>query len=231
MKLLNVIFVFLTGLSLVAAPRLRFENGNVVNWGKIHKTDEPLTTKVKIYNDGDDTLKILNVKPGCGCTTAPLDKNAIEPKGFATLDITLHVPNHPGQITKSIFIQTNDSSNADTYLYLKVEIIPPLKFFPDSKVLASNLLVGDTSLYKVIIQNLTDTDITIKEPRAEPEDEISSNLRPDIVIKPNEKYTMEVKIFPNTIGNFNGKIKFKTTFPDLPRVEIPVFGVVSGFKK
>lgn len=233
MKKRNIVFIFLVGLALnlVSAPRLRFEQGNTVDWGKIHKTENPLSAKVRIFNDGDDTLKILSVKPGCGCTTAPLDKKEIEPKGFATLDITLHLPNHPGQITKSIAIYTNDSSNLETFLFLKAEIVPPLKFFPDTKILASNLLVGDTSLYKLIIQNLTETDITIKEPKAEPEDEISSNLHPDIVLKPKEQYTIEIKIAPSNVGNFNGKIKFKTTYPDLPRVEIPVFGVVSGFKK
>lgn len=233
MKPLAVVFVFISVLvlNLVSAPRLRFEPGNTVDWGKIHKTENPLTAKVKIFNDGDDTLRILNVKPGCGCTTAPLDKKEIEPKGFAILDITLHLPNHPGQITKTIAIYTNDSNNLETFLFLKAEIIPPLKFFPDTKVLASNLLVGDTSSYKVIIQNLTETDIIIKEPKAEPEDEISSNLRPDIVLKPKDQYTIEIKVFPGNVGNFNGKIKFKTTYPDLPRVEIPVFGIVSGFKK
>lgn len=233
MKPLAVVFVFISVLvlNLVSAPRLRFEPGNTVDWGKIHKTENPLTAKVKIFNDGDDTLRILNVKPGCGCTTAPLDKKEIEPKGFAILDITLHLPNHPGQITKTIAIYTNDSNNLETFLFLKAEIIPPLKFFPDTKVLASNLLVGDTSSYKVIIQNLTETDIIIKEPKAEPEDEISSNLRPDIVLKPKDQYTIEIKVFPSNVGNFNGKIKFKTTYPDLPRVEIPVFGIVSGFKK
>ncbi len=233
MKLFSIVFVFVVGLvlNLPSAPRLRFEHGDTVDWGKIHKTENPLTAKVKIFNDGDDTLKILNVKPGCGCTTAPLDKKEIEPKGFATLDITLHLPNHPGQITKAIAIYTNDTNNPETFLYLKAEIIPPLKFFPDTKVLASNLLVGDTASYKIIVQNLTETDIVIKEPKAEPEDEISSNLRPDIVLKPKDQYTLEIRVFPNNVGNFNGKIKFKTTYPDLPRVEIPVFGVVSGFKK
>lgn len=228
--LLLLLITFLT-LDAFSAPKLRFENGDTYDWGKVRSVDEPLKTKVKIINEGDDTLKIYTVKPGCGCTAAPLNKYNIEPNGYAIMDVSLMVPKSPGLHTKSILFKTNDPTKEETYFYLKAEYVPPLKFFPDSKVMASNLLIGDTSTFKVVMKNTSGEEIIIKEPKTEPQDVIFTNLKPDIIIKPDEEFTIEVRIAPNTIGNLSGKIKFKTTFPDLPRVEIPVFGIVSGFKK
>lgn len=232
MKTLVWLFLlFGFSFNLFSAPKLRFENGDTYDWGKVRSVDEPLKAKIRIYNDGEDTLKILAVRPGCGCTAAPLDKYNIEPNGFATMEVSLLVPKSPGQHTKSILFRTNDPLKEETYFYLKAEFVPPLKFFPDSKVMASGLLIGDTALYKVIMKNTSGEEIIIKEPTTEPKDVISSNLKPDLVLKPEEEFTVEIKISPNNIGNLSGKVKFKTTFPDLPRVEIPVFGIVTGFKK
>jgi len=228
----NVVFVFfLMSFSFVfAAPKLRFECGDTYDWGKIRNAEEPLKAKIKIFNDGDDTLKIYSVKPGCGCTAAPLDRNSIEPNGFATLDVSLIVPRGPGSHTKSITFRTNDPEKAETYLYLKVEVVPPLKFFPDSKIMASNLFVGDTSTYKIVIKNSSDENITIKQPTVEPVDAISINLVPELVLQPNQDFVLEVKVFPATVGNFRGKVKFWTNLMDFPKVEIPIFGIVTGFK-
>jgi Protein of unknown function (DUF1573). len=232
MKTYALFVVFLMSFSLVfAVPKLRFECGDTYDWGKIRNAEEPLKAKIKIFNDGDDTLKIYSVKPGCGCTAAPLDRNAIEPKGFATLDVTLIVPRSPGSHTKPITFRTNDPEKSETYLYLKVEVVPPLKFFPDSKIMASNLLIGDTATYKIVMKNTTDENIVVKQPTVEPANSISTNLKPDLVLPPNQEFVLEVKIFPETIGNFSGKVKFWTNLMDFPKVEIPVFGIVTGFKK
>ncbi len=229
----NFVFfaVFVLSFSFVfSAPRLRFDCGDTYDWGKIRNADEPLKARIKIFNDGDDTLKIFTVKPGCGCTAAPLDRKNIEPNGYAVMDVSLIVPKGPGVHTKSIRITSNDPEKAETYLYLKVEVVPPLKFFPDSKVMASNLLIGDTATYKIVIKNTTDEDIIIKEPKVEPAGEIETNLKPDLMLKPNQDFTIEIKISPSNVGNFTGKVKFRTNLMDLPRVEIPIFGIVTGFK-
>ncbi|MGQ9819818.1 MAG: DUF1573 domain-containing protein [Candidatus Kapaibacteriales bacterium] len=226
--LLTIILIFNNAMS---GPKIRFEGGDTYNWGKIRNTDSLLTTYLRIFNDGDDTLKIFSVRPGCGCTTSPLDKNTIEPNGFATAKITLQLPKHPGQHTKQIRFSTNDPENQEIYYYLKAEVVPPIKFFPDAKIIASNMVAGDTMTYKIIMENLTEEDIVIKEPTTDPYYVISTNLVPDLVIKPQEKFELVVKIVPDIVGNFNGTIKFKTTIADVPRVTIPIYGIVTSFKK
>jgi hypothetical protein len=231
MRYVLSLVVFFVSLTLISGPKLRFENGDTYDFGKHRNVDEPLNTKVRIFNDGDDTLKIFSVKPGCGCTAAPLDKYNIEPNGFATMNVSLLVPRSPGVHTKSIQFKTNDPTKEETYFYLKAEFVPAIKLFPDSKIMASNLLIGDTSTYKLVMKNTSGEQMIIKEPKTEPQDVIFTNLKPDLLLQPDEEFTLEVRIAPNTIGNLSGKVKFKTTIADLPRVEIPVFAIVTGFKK
>lgn len=227
----NLFLVFIILTNLYSEPKLRFDGGNTYNWGRIRNTDSSLTTTLRIFNDGDDTLKIYSVRPGCGCTTAPLDKSSIEPGGFASAKITLRPPKIPGEHTKHITFYSNDPENKESYYYLKVEVVPPIRFFPDSKIMATNMLAGDTSTFKIVMENLTDDDIVIKEPTEDPSFVISTNLKPDIVIKPKEKFVLEVKIVPDVVGNLSGAIKFKTTNPEVPKVSIPIYGLVTGFKK
>jgi len=93
------------------------------------------------------------------------------------------------------------------------------------------LLIGDTATYKIVMKNTTDENIVVKQPTVEPANAISTNLKPDLVLPPNQEFVLEVKIFPEAIGNFSGKVKFWTNLMDFPKVEIPVFGIVTGFKK
>ncbi|MCX7880179.1 MAG: DUF1573 domain-containing protein [Ignavibacteria bacterium] len=218
-------------LVLNSAPKLRFDCGDTYDWGKVRNTEEPLKAKIRLYNDGDDTLIIYSVRPGCGCTAAPLDKNAIEPKGYATMDVSLYLPNASGPVTKSITITSNDPNKKEAYLFLKAEYVPPIRIFPDSKVMISNIMVGDTGTYKIVIRNTTDEKILIREPFFDPEKVVWANIKHNQELKPNEDFVIEIKVAPDNVGNFSGRVTFKTTYPTVPRINIPIFGVVSGFKK
>lgn len=61
-----------------------------------------------IRNTGFDTLKISKVTPGCGCTTAPLSKNAIPPGDSARLSIVFDSKNMFGKMVKEVELLSND---------------------------------------------------------------------------------------------------------------------------
>src|SRR5438128_1467584 len=75
-------------------PQLTIVGGDTVNWGKIGPGT--LTRALTIKNTGGDTLKISNVKPSCGCTTAPLTHNTLPPGDTATINISIDMKNHNG---------------------------------------------------------------------------------------------------------------------------------------
>lgn len=66
-------FVFAASLAF-AQPKISIQGGDTQDWGKVKPKDSPLKASIKITNEGSEELKISDVRPGCGCTTAPLDK-------------------------------------------------------------------------------------------------------------------------------------------------------------
>ncbi|NLI16319.1 MAG: DUF1573 domain-containing protein [candidate division Zixibacteria bacterium] len=60
-----------------------------------------------LYSKGPDTLKISNVRPGCGCTKAPLDKAIVAPGDSTAVELIFNTKNYSGKVSKSATIMTN----------------------------------------------------------------------------------------------------------------------------
>jgi hypothetical protein len=60
-----------------------------------------------LYSAGTDTLKITNVKPGCGCTKAPLEKSTVAPGESTMVELIFNTKNYSGKLSKSATITTN----------------------------------------------------------------------------------------------------------------------------
>ena len=57
-----IFLICLFSLGLLSQPKIMIEGGDVVDWGTIKDQEEPLKTKIKILNIGNDTLRITSVK-------------------------------------------------------------------------------------------------------------------------------------------------------------------------
>lgn len=217
-----VLIVFFTGLA-IAQPKLVIEGGDTVNWGKVKNPDVPLKKVVKLWNKGKkDTLRIYNVKPGCGCTTAPLDKDKIAPNQFATLDITFNVQGNKGDVHKSIAISTNDPDRRHADLHLVANVSEPLSLFPKYLTFL-NSFVGVNDSAKVVLSNNSDVDIRIEEVSVEPAD-FKVSVKKGTVVPKQGMITIMGYFKPGTYGRFTGKINLKTNFPDIPRYTISIHG-------
>ena len=60
-----------------AQGTLEIIGGDTYDWGTV--APGKLTTTVEVKNTGAQDLKITEVRPGCGCTAAPIDKNLLNP--------------------------------------------------------------------------------------------------------------------------------------------------------
>ncbi len=89
-----------------AQPWLEFsENG--FDFGYCHQQAEVAHT-FWIRSTGTDSLKILKITPGCGCTKAPLDKEIIPPGDSARLEIIFSTRRYDGPVTKNPRVLAND---------------------------------------------------------------------------------------------------------------------------
>lgn len=221
MKKLLLLLSLLSFSIAYTQPQILIEGNDVYDWGKVNPKGKPLTAKVKIYNKGNEVLIISEVKPGCGCTTAPLDKNNIEPNGFATLSITLNI-NNDGPVTKSIRISSNDPKTPTKNLLLKADIFKPISVFP-KYLNFGDLVIAKETIANIQIKNNTNKIITIKDIIKDPT-VLVLNIKKNDKINANATLNLLVKYTPDKKANLNGKLVLKTDNKEMDNIEISIFG-------
>jgi hypothetical protein len=214
---------FILSINLHSQPKIEIVGGDTYDWGTVKVTPEPLKAKILLKNaGGPDTLKVFTVRPGCGCTTAPLDKDAIAPGETATIDVTLNVSSYSDEVHKTVTITSNDPVNNLIILNLKAFVIQPVMVFP--KFLNfGGAIANEESIGKVVIKNNTDKKITFKEIKIEPE-ELKVNFKKDDFVPAKGDFTIEAKILVKKEGSFRGNIMIKTDNEEAPKISIQVYG-------
>lgn len=216
--------VFLVASMAYAGPKLEIIGGNTQDWGKVTPKDSPLKTKVKLKNVGDELLIITNVKPSCGCTTAPLDKDKLKPGEVATIDVSFNVGSRAGVNSKTIRISTNDPANSTVIYRLSADVQKSISMEP-SYFAFNQMEVGKEATSKVTVKNTSSKTITFSDFRKSPSD-MSINMSGKKTLKPGESMNIIAKITPSTPGYINCWVKMKTTSDDDPEVSISGYGSV-----
>ncbi len=71
----------------IEGPSIQFEK-EVYDFGKVTQ-GEIVRYKFKFKNVGNKPLKLIDVKPSCGCTTTNWPKNEISPNSSSEIEISL----------------------------------------------------------------------------------------------------------------------------------------------
>ncbi|MFH2055993.1 MAG: DUF1573 domain-containing protein [bacterium] len=125
-----------------------------------------------LYSTGEDTLRIRQVKAGCGCTKAPLQRDVLPPGDSTALEVIYTSSSIPGLVRKTVNVYTNEEDTVDSHqLTIRAGIIP----WPDSM---QNLRVNPYRLrfqnrgskaLRVSIENAGDFDYEMKVIACPPE--------------------------------------------------------------
>ncbi|MBM2816844.1 MAG: hypothetical protein HW421_3606 [Ignavibacteria bacterium] len=219
------IAVLLFTATAYSQPKLDIIGGDTHDWGKVKPKDSPLTTKIKIVNTGDKKLIINEVKPGCGCTTAPLDKKELEQGDTATMSVSLNLGAGGGAVTKSISIMSNDPvGEGRRILWLKANVFRAVEVNPIS-LYFNEMHVGTEATAKVTIKNNTQEAVKISDFVLSPEN-IKINLQGVVTIEPQASKELAVTVKPDKKDNFNCNIKFKTDNAEYPEINVGGYGMV-----
>ncbi len=90
-------------------------------WGACYES-ELLTHSYPIYNKGGKTLKLLSVKPSCGCTTANYTET-IAPNGKGEIKIKLNTAHYRDKLMKKIVrVYTNDPKHNSVVLHMSGKV-------------------------------------------------------------------------------------------------------------
>ena len=162
-------FIFLLAMILLlasvctAGPKLEisepeFSFGKMVQYG----------TGTHVYwlkSVGDDTLRVLQIWPGCGCTQIPLEDSTIAPGDSARFEIIFKSGAFRGFVTKTPNLRTNASPDR-VYLKFHAEIdlqpdkTTPLRMDPP-KIDVSQFSSKTRRRASMKLINVTDDDFTI----------------------------------------------------------------------
>ena len=161
--LINLMFfIILSPVLLPAAgsPKIHVDKMEY-DLGKIYRGDIAEHIFV-ISNQGDDTLRISNVRTSCGCTAAMLNKKALAPHEKAELKASFDSGRFKGEVKKMISVYSNDQNSPVLTLYLLAEVTVNLEVTP-SQVYLMGLKAGERLERKISLKNLSSGPITIKE--------------------------------------------------------------------
>lgn len=218
-----IIAILVSSANLLAQPQINFPDGTVLDWGIVRPKDHPLNGRIAIKNIGNDTLKIVNVQPTCGCTYAPLSKNLLLPGESTDLVITLSISNFEGPISKHIRIYSNDPKHSLMDLELKANIEREIFVSPSNMVSFTDLRVGQTGKQFLNITNKTSKDVKIFIESIFPS-EVQVKIKDGTIIKPGSVYPLELSITPQQEGILKGRILLQTDNVEYPEIPIFIFG-------
>lgn len=217
MKFISTI-LFLTAIIAFSQPKLEIIGGDTFDWGTVKVFESPLKTIITIKNTGNQPLRVFEVKPSCGCTTAPLDKDILKPGETAKIDIKLDLKGNIGQISKDVNIMTNDPIRKNVRLVLKANSVTSLDKEP--KFFAFNTVKpGEKSEAKITITNYSDHDIIIKK-IVKSHDDLTFSIKVEDVIKAKSSKEVWAYYTPKTAGTHSLSCTLLTNDLDVPRLSI-----------
>jgi len=191
-----------------------------------------VTCQFPVANNGQDTLIINKIKPGCGCTTTKTSGLIIPPGQKSVIDITYHASSStkkPGNATKSIKVYSNDSSNPTATLKIKskTNVEKPLLRAEPNKVEAGDILFGKDGKYEIVIAN-NDSIAAELEVVTEPSKEyIKKYSIKDAKLKSLESTKLELDFNKNMpMGDFLTTITVQEKGKSDTRISIPITGKI-----
>ena len=229
MRLHAMMAAAVAALALMTAPvtaqqktgKIEIVGGTTYNWGDVAPTDLKATIEVK--NVGEGVLNVKEVRPGCGCTAAPIDKNVLNPGEVGKISVTLRASTSTGALQKSITVTSDDPQNPVTILYLKANVKRPFRVDPDW-ISVLNGKLGVESAVTVNIANTGDEALTIFPPEANVTATVRFDLTAPKNLKPGESTPLTVFVTPTKVGPIAGQVKIKTSSKEMPEKAVDVVG-------
>lgn len=138
----GLIGLFLMCFGTIASqPRpLAFFPKTQISFDTIPEEGGPVTKRFIVYNKGDIGLRLLDVKPGCGCTTSDWVKTPIQPADSGFIDVVYDPAQRPGLFNKHIAVNTNDPDRTTMFLNITGFVTPRPKTIEELYPIASGSL-------------------------------------------------------------------------------------------
>lgn len=225
--LASTFLLALLSLSAVAQPKLEIVGGQTYEWGTIRPPkDNILKADVVLKNSGTELLTITEIKPGCGCTKTTQGKTELKPGDTTHVGLTLTLsPQQSGDITKSVTIKSNDATQPEQYLMLRVNAVRDLNFPTGMYWAFQDLKVNKEGTAEFSIKNDWDKDLVLSSftiPAS-----VKLDVGSTLTVKKGETVKIKAHITPTQKGTVSEMVTFNTNHPDFGTLYVSVFGAVT----
>ena len=213
-----------TALPLHAQPKLHVEGGTKLDFGTILRGDV-VDRKVRVKNNGTDTLVLNRVVPSCGCTGAVASGDHIPPGKSGMVEITFNSANFTGQVHKTVTIETNVPDSPRTVVEFTANIIDEITLTP-AQCFFKDAQVGKTVSLTIEIKNMGKESFRLTEYRTKLE---GFNVElPTGEIKPGETTHVVTNFTPSkVVPVIYDALFINTSNPHRSELYIPIYGNVT----
>jgi hypothetical protein len=168
-------------------PELEFDFGYVPQNAAVAHT-------FWLHNNGEDTLEIIQIKPSCGCTKAPLTKRLIAVNDSAEIELIFSSGRRRGQQRKEATVITSDVTKGNTRLRFFADVRPETDSVAPVRLHPSAVDIGKKDIgqkFEVNVINETDEPLTPKIV-ASPDDPIKFEMSTKNPILPHKSTVVTV---------------------------------------
>lgn len=203
------------GQAAISVPVDNFDFGYVPR-------DATICHRFWLYSKGSDTLKISSVKPGCGCTKAPLDKDIVAPGDSAAVELIFNTKNYSGNVSKSATIITNAVPATNRVSFMATitkdnDTTVPLAYIPKIIKIQRNDSKKQGKI-TLTIKNVTSNDMNLTL-ESYPKELFEVKLPK--IIKAGKQANMEIKVSDEAAA-FEKSFTIQLDDPKVSRFTIPV---------
>ncbi len=174
-------------------------------------------------NVGEALLKIIDVKPDCGCTIFTLEKKEYAPGESGTLKINYHATAQAGAVTRRVVVVSNDKAKPEITLTMKAMVVARVDYEP--KTLNLLLKDEDKGLPKVTITSLDGKPFSITSVKSTV-NAIGADFDASVEAT---KFVLQLKVDKAQLQRVtNGVVEISLTHPEAKAVSIP-FSALARF--
>lgn len=217
---MKIVLKILIILTINFSPLLYAQNNDGLVFNKIShdfgkaRQYDLLKTIFFYTNKGTNTLEIIKVHVGCGCTASEVSKKVLKQNEYGELAVTLNTGAFSGSVTKFLRVETSPPVPLGN-LSIHADVMPALYLDPPEII---NLTLSDNLTVKQTVKILSEqyTNFQIQEISY---DKKSIEVKSDKYISSNKNicgYILEITLFPDKIkektelSNFTEYIKIRT---------------------
>lgn len=207
--------------------KIHIVTGDSIQWGSVPPGS--LVDTVLITNIGGDTLRISDVRPSCGCTTAPIDKNVLLPGDTAHVVVTMDAKDKSGAVMKHLTITSNDSTAPTRNINLMATILRDVAIEPTLFPMVTTKKAGEEGTTSVYVKNTGTAPLMIGPPRFKtpPAMVASFDMTQAVQVQPGDSTPVNVNVRTIQTSTAVGTVVIPTSSKLMPELELTITASVN----